>query len=324
MSRTEYTDTAPVHAAASRIAQTVSTAFRGKPETVDHILAAFFSGGHVLLEDVPGTGKTILARAIAKAVDLPFSRIQCTSDLMPADITGVSVFSPRTQKFRFRKGPLMSTIVLVDELNRATPRTQSALLEAMAEGQISADGRLFPLSDLFFVIATENPVEQEGTFPLPEAQKDCFLLSVSPGYPSADDERLILESHRRSGHPVDDIAPVTGADDLRLCKRLVTEVHVDPAVRDYMLALSTATRNDPRIALGASPRGTLALYRVSQALAAIRGRSWVVPEDVKELLVPCFLKRILLSTEYLARGYKVADLVAEIAETIPVPVSRDV
>lgn len=323
MSRTEHIDAGTVSSAASRISGAVSTAFRGKSEILDHLLAAFFSGGHVLLEDVPGTGKTILARALAKAVDLPFSRIQCTSDLMPADITGVSVFSPRTQKFRFRKGPLMSTVVLVDELNRATPRTQSALLEAMAEGRISADGRLYPLSDLFFVIATENPVEQEGTFPLPEAQKDRFMLAVSPGYPSAEDERLIIESHRRTGHPVDDIAPVLGADDLRLCRSAVVQVHVDPAVRDYILALSTATRSDPRIALGVSPRGTLALYRASQALAAIRGRSWVVPEDAKELLVPCFLKRILLSTEYLARGYRVADLIAEISETVPVPVSRD-
>lgn len=316
-------DIARVGEVSSRIIASVGSVFRGKREILEHLLVALFAGGHALVEDVPGTGKTVLAKALAKSVDLPFSRIQCTPDLMPADVTGSSVFSPKTQKFRFRKGPIHASIVLVDELNRATPRTQSAFLEAMAESQVSADGRLFPLPLTFFLIATENPIESEGTFPLPEAQKDRFMLSLSPGYPSRAEEAAIIEAQRRTDHPLNDIKPVANGGDIAACTRAVVSVHVDDAVRDYLLDLVASTRNDARIEVGASPRGSIALYKAAQALAAIRGRTYVVPEDVKELLLPAFRKRLIVRGEWLVRGYRAESVLAELAASVPAPAFRE-
>jgi MoxR-like ATPase len=316
-------DLATVSSVAERLSASIGGAFRGKSGILEQVLVALFAKGHVLVEDVPGTGKTVLAKALAKSLDASFSRIQCTPDLMPADVTGCSVYSPKTQKFHFRKGPIHSSIVLVDELNRATPRTQSALLEAMAESQVSVDGRRFPLPEPFFLIATENPVESEGTFPLPEAQKDRFMLCISPGYPDAADEALIIESHRRTGNPVDDIVPVATGAEILACREAIVSVHVDEAVRDYLIAFSAATRNDQRVAVGASPRASIALYKASQSLAAIRGRSYVIPEDLKELFLPVLRKRIVVKPEYLMRGYRSETIITEIASSVPVPAFRE-
>ncbi len=312
-------DLRPVRETAARITKAVSAVYLGKDEVIEQLLVALFSGGHVLLEEVPGTGKTILARALAQSIEAPFARIQCTPDLLPADVTGSAVFSPKTQRFRFRKGPIHASIVLVDELNRATPRTQSALLEAMAEGQVSADGKRFPLPEPFFLIATENPVESEGTFPLPEAQKDRFMLAITPGYPDGEHEAQIIENQRRPGHPVDDVIPVATGADILACRALTVNIHVQHSVRDYIIGFSAATRADSRIAVGVSPRGSIALYKAAQTLAAIRGRSFVVPEDVKELLIPVFRKRLIVKPEYQMRGYKSENILTEIAASLPVP-----
>jgi len=293
--------------------------FKGNSDVVDMILACIFAGGHVLLEDVPGTGKTVLAKSIAKASGLPFNRVQCTPDLMPSDVTGSSVWLPNEQKFEFRPGPVMSSIVLVDELNRATPRTQSALLECMAEGQVSVDGERHNLEKPFFVIATENPVESEGTFPLPEAQKDRFMMCLSMGYPSEEDEAQIITAQRSLVHPVEKVEAVVSKEDILECMEEAVNVHVDEAVLQYLLSLVKATRNDMRIAAGVSPRGSVAFYKAAQAYAAVKGRSFVTPEDIKLLALPVFRKRIILDTDSMLKGYTSEKIIAELIEQIPLP-----
>jgi len=293
--------------------------FKGNSDVVDMILACIFAGGHVLLEDVPGTGKTVLAKSIAKASGLPFNRVQCTPDLMPSDVTGSSVWLPNEQKFEFRPGPVMSSIVLVDELNRATPRTQSALLECMAEGQVSVDGERHNLEKPFFVIATENPVESEGTFPLPEAQKDRFMMCLSMGYPSEEDEAQIITAQRSLVHPVEKVEAVVSKEDILECMEEAVNVHVDEAVLQYLLSLVKATRNDMRIAAGVSPRGSVAFYKAAQAYAAVKGRSFVTPEDIKILALPVFRKRIILDTDSMLKGYTSEKIIAELIEQIPLP-----
>ncbi|MDR2617922.1 MAG: MoxR family ATPase [Treponema sp.] len=304
---------------ASRIRDNIEKVFLGKRAVVDMMLACFLARGHALLEDVPGTGKTILARAFAASLDLSFARIQCTPDLLPADILGVSVWRQDQGQFVYRKGPVVNQFVLVDEINRATPRTQSALLEAMAEGQISVEGNRLPLPEPFFVMATQNPVEYEGTFPLPEAQKDRFLLSLSIGYPDAEAEALMLESQRRLSHPVTDLQPVASAAEAVPLQEKVASIHVDPLVRNYLLALIEATRLDSNLRAGISPRGSLALYRASQALAAVRGRDYVTPEDVKEMAPPVFRQRLLLSPDALVRGIKPDRISSSALDRVPVP-----
>ncbi|MBP5329689.1 MAG: MoxR family ATPase [Spirochaetaceae bacterium] len=307
---------------ASKIKKSLFSAFKGKPEVVDLVLTALFAGGHVLLEDVPGTGKTVLAKALAKSVNLPFSRIQCTPDLLPSDVTGSSIWIPGKQEFEFRAGPVMASIVLVDELNRATPRTQSSLLECMAEGQVSVDGNHYSLGTPFFVIATENPVESEGTFPLPEAQKDRFMLTVSIGYPSVEDEIKIITGQKTMQHPVDLIQPVAEKQDVVECMEQVLSVHVDEAVLSYLISLSAVTRQDERIAAGVSPRGSIALYKAGQAYAALNGRNFVTPEDIKLLAEPVFRKRLILKSDAILKGYTEESIIKELLQTVPVPAFR--
>jgi MoxR-like ATPase len=313
---------------ARRIRENIETVFLGKPEVVDTLITAFLARGHVLLEDVPGTGKTILARAFAASLNLSFARIQCTPDLLPADMLGVSVwrqgeeFDDRKGRFVYHPGPLVNQFVLVDEINRATPRTQSALLEAMAEGQISVDGKRIALPEPFFVLATENPVEFEGTFPLPEAQKDRFLLSLNIGYPDAEAESLILENQRRISHPVTDIKPVAQAEEIAPLQEAVCRVHVAPVVKDYLLALVEATRKESRLRIGISPRGSLALYRSAQAYAGLQNRNYVTPEDVKEMAGGVFRQRLLLSSESVVRGIQPERIIQSVLETTPVPEYR--
>ncbi|MFW6261081.1 MAG: AAA family ATPase [Spirochaetota bacterium] len=305
---------------AERILDSVETVFFGKRNVIERLLVALLCRGHVLLEDVPGMGKTILARALAASLGGHFSRIQCTPDLLPADILGVSVYSPKDGTFTFREGPIMANIVLVDEINRATPRTQSALLEATGEGQVSIEGKRRELPEPFFLIATENPVEFEGTFPLPEAQQDRFLLSMSIGYPERSVEQHIVDSQRRLTHPVVDVQPVSEVTDVHELQEQVVEVHVDQDVMDYVSGLIEASREHQNVRIGVSPRGTLALYKASQALAALRGRDYVIPEDVKELCRPVFSKRIILTSQAVIRGVSVDSVITSLLDSVPTPV----
>ncbi|MDR0376093.1 MAG: MoxR family ATPase [Treponema sp.] len=308
---------------AERLRTNIEKVFLGKSTVIDTLIAAFLSRGHVLLEDVPGTGKTILARAFAASLDLSFARIQCTPDILPADILGVSVWQQNEGDFVYRPGPLVNQFVLVDEINRATPRAQAALLESMAEGQISVDGKRVPLPEPFFVLSTENPVEFEGTFPLPEAQKDRFLLSVNIGYPDHDSEALMLERQRRVSHPVNDITRAVDASEIPALQDAVAQIHVDPTVRNYLLSLIEASRRESALRIGLSPRGSLALYRASQAYAAIRNRDFVTPEDVKTMAPPVFRQRLLLSSESVVRGVTADRIIESLLDKTPVPEYRN-
>ncbi|WP_455382396.1 AAA family ATPase [Salinispira pacifica] len=308
---------------AQKIVAAVDRVFLGKREVIEQLLVALLCRGHVLIEDVPGLGKTIAARALAASIGGRFNRVQCTPDLLPADILGVSVFNPKDSEFHFRKGPVHANILLVDEINRATPRTQSALLQAMAEGEVSVEGRSMPLPDPFIVMATENPVEFEGTFPLPEAQKDRFFLSVSVGYPDREIEKQIVENQRRMTHPVTDLTAVTDPESVHRMQEAVLSVFVEEAVFDYIIDLVQATRGASGVRIGVSPRGSLALYKGSQALAAIRGRDFVTPEDVKELVHGVFEKRIILNADAQIRGLSVSGIIDRILDSVTVPLLRE-
>jgi MoxR-like ATPase len=277
--------------------------------------------GHALIEDVPGLGKTIMAKALARSIGVSFARIQGTADLLPSDVTGVSYFSQKAGDFEFRPGPIFAQIVLADEINRATPRTQSALLEAMQERQVTVDGQTMPLPQPFLLVATENPIELEGTFPLPEAQLDRFMVRLRVAYPSFDEERAILYRFKLT-QPLDDLAPVVTGDEVVRLLPVVRAISVSQAVADYMLAIVRGTRQHPAVELGASPRAALALFRASQARAAIQGRDYVKPDDVKALAEPVLAHRLLTSAQSRLRGQNADQIIADVVSHTPVPVEN--
>jgi MoxR-like ATPase len=309
---------AEVATTAKKIIANVETVIVGKRSQIVLSLVSWFCEGHILLEDVPGVAKTMLARALAASVGCSFKRIQCTPDLLPTDVTGASIFNPKTTDFEFRAGPIFAQIVLADEINRATPRTQSALLEAMAEGRVTVDGTTHDLERPFLVMGTQNPVDHEGTFPLPEAQLDRFLMRFSLGYPSMEQELKMLDMLER-GHPLDRLEPVITAADLVACQRAVREVHVDPKVRAYLMQLVHETRQHDDLSLGASPRASLALFRAGQAMAAILGRNFVQPDDIKRVAPAVLTHRLIVRPESRLRKVTSTAIVEEILGEIPVP-----
>jgi MoxR-like ATPase len=305
--------------AASQIRENVEKVIVGKGSVVELVLVAAFCEGHVLLEDVPGIGKTMLARTVARSLGCTFRRIQSTPDLLPSDITGTYIYNQKSGDFEFRAGPVFTQVLLVDEINRATPRTQSALLEAMEERQVTVEGDTRPLPRPFIVLATQNPIELEGTFPLPEAQIDRFLLRVKIGYPTMEDDHIILERFKGTS-PAEEIQPVTSARQLLESQKIRQDVAVDADIERYIIELVHATRAHAHVELGASPRAMLALYRASQALAGIRGRSYVIPDDVKYLAPFVLEHRLILKTQSHLRGRATGDVIKEVLESVRVPV----
>lgn len=304
---------------ADKIRANVERVVVGKGDVIELCLAAILCQGHILIEDVPGIGKTTLAKTLARSLGCTFRRIQFTPDLLPSDVTGISFFNQKTQEFEFRPGPILTQVLLADEINRATPRTQSALLEAMQERQITVDGETITLPQPFLVLATQNPIELEGTFPLPEAQVDRFMLRVKLGYPSAEEEEAIVLRFERDD-PLPGLAPVVQAAELLEIEQEVRAVHIDESIRQYIVQVVRATRQNQAIELGASPRGSLFLHRAAQALAAIRGRSFVIPDDVKYLAPFVLAHRVMISPQARLRGRSKEDIVAEVVATVPVPV----
>jgi MoxR-like ATPase len=305
-----------------RLIQNVELVIVGKRHQLVYSLVSWFCEGHILLEDVPGVAKTMLARALALSVGCEFKRIQCTPDLLPSDVTGAAIFNQKTSQFEFRPGPLFANIVLADEINRTTPRTQSSMLEAMAEGRITVDGVTHALRAPFLLIATQNPIDHEGTFALPEAQLDRFMMKFGLGYPNIDDEMKML-STQQLGHPIHSLKSVVSADEVIEAQKTVRSVHVDPKIAHYILQIVHQTRNHEHLSLGGSPRASIALYRASQAFAAIRGRNFVLPDDVKLIAPPVLNHRIILKPESRLRKITPESIVGDILASVAVPVIGD-
>jgi MoxR-like ATPase len=310
---------AAIKEAADRMRASICRVIVGKEDVIDLVLVALLCEGHILIDDVPGIGKTTLAKAVAKSLGCSFKRIQFTPDLLPSDITGVNFFNQKKGEFEFRPGPISAQIVLADEINRATPRTQSALLEAMQERQITVDGETIPLPSPFMVIATQNPIELEGTFPLPEAQVDRFMLRIKLGYPSKSEEERILLRFERDD-PLVSLEAVLSAEELLQLKSLTETVSFEDSLRGYVVNIAQATRSHPAIELGASPRAALALYKTARAFAAINGRDYVIPDDVKYLAPHVLAHRLVLSSQVRLRGRSSQDVVAEILTSVAVPI----
>jgi len=301
------------------IVGTLARVIVGKVDVLERILAGILANGHVLIEDYPGLAKTLIARLFAQALNLSFKRLQCTPDLLPADVTGSFLFDQRQARFEFRPGPVFTHLLLADEINRATPKTQAALLEAMQEAQVSVEGESFPLEPPFLVIATQNPIEMEGTYPLPEAQLDRFLMRVSVGYPSADEERQILERRRQRRQDEAQVPAVVSRDEVLAMQRTLEDVFVSDAVERYVVDLVQATRTDHRVALGASPRGALALLKLARAWAVLRGRDFVTPDDVKAMAGSALSHRLILQPELWVSKLSAAQVVNDLLTQVPVP-----
>lgn len=302
--------------------RTIETVIQGKQEAVHLTLVALLAGGHLLLEDVPGVGKTTLAQTIARALACSFQRIQFTSDLLPSDILGLSIFNQQASRFEFQPGPIFANIVLADEINRTTPKTQSSLLEAMAEGRVTIENQTYELPRPFLVLATQNPIEHHGTYPLPESQLDRFLMRIRMGYPSAENEKRILRN-QMLGHPLDEVRPVMSAEDVLELQEEVRHVKVDDSLVDYLMNIVNATRESELLDLGISPRGSLALYRAAQALALSQDRDYCLADDIKRLVTPVFGHRILVNSRYssrLRRGEEADAVLTEILKNVPVPI----
>jgi|SRR5579871_1314639 MoxR-like ATPase len=310
-----------VHRAAEAVRESINRVIVGKEATIDLLLVAMLSEGHALIEDVPGLGKTVMAKSLARSLGVSFARIQGTADLLPSDVTGVSYFSQKLSEFEFRPGPIFAQIVLADEINRATPRTQSALLEAMQERQVTVDGQTMPLPHPFLLIATQNPIELEGTFPLPEAQLDRFLVRLRVSYPSFDEERTMLFRFK-TVQPLDTLTPVISGDELQRLIPIVRAVAVSEPIADYMLSIIRGTRDHPAVELGASPRAAQALFRAAQARAAMRGRDYVKPDDVKRLAVPVLAHRIIVTAQSRLRGQDAEQIIESVVGKVPVPVEQ--
>ncbi len=309
--------TTKIQETGEKVVANVERVIVGKHNEVRLALVALMCRGHLLIEDVPGTGKTVLAKAIARSLGCTFRRIQFTPDLLPSDVTGLSIYNQKTQEFEFRPGPIMAQVVLADEINRATPKTQSSLLECMEERQATIDGVTHPMPDPFLVIATQNPIEYEGTFALPEAQLDRFMLRIRMGYPQPIDEIVILDEQKRT-HPLDELEEVVGLEELREMQAAVREIYVESSVSDYIVRLVNGTRNHPDVYLGASPRGSIALYRASQALAGLLGRDYVIPDDIKALAEPALAHRLIIKTSSTIHDVQAGQVVRELLETLPV------
>lgn len=310
---------ADVAGIAAKVTTNMERVIIGKKPQITLALAAYLCEGHILLEDVPGVAKTMFARALSKSVSCTFKRLQCTPDLLPTDVTGVSIFNQKLAEFEFRPGPVFAQTLLTDEINRATPRTQAALLEAMAERRVSADGQTYVLKPPFLVVATQNPIDQEGTFPLPEAQLDRFLIRLSLGYPSFEEEAKMLTRLQKS-HPIEDLQPVATPQEWIACQETVREIHLDDKIKKYLLDIVHGSREHEDVLLGGSPRASIALFRCSQALAAIQGRDYVLPDDVKRMTIPVLAHRLILKPESRLRKATPANVVNSIVSDVKVPI----